>query len=78
MSLQIIENVNEIIIQGYAYADWIREIPNPQVCLAQEHFCSAIGRPGFSPCMLALVIEYSSMLYGSSLCMLAPLYACTL
>lgn len=34
MWLQMIENVNEIIIQGYAYADWIREIPNPQVDLA--------------------------------------------
>ena len=29
--VQIIENVNEIMIQGYAYQDWIREIPNPQV-----------------------------------------------
>lgn len=33
MCLQIIENVNEIIIQGYAYQDWVREIPNPQVYL---------------------------------------------
>ena len=31
MCVQIIENVNEIIIQGYAYQDWVREIPNPQV-----------------------------------------------
>lgn len=31
MCVQIIENVNEIIIQGYAYQDWLREIPNPQV-----------------------------------------------
>ena len=29
--VQIIENDNEIIIQGYAYQDWIREIPSPQV-----------------------------------------------
>ena len=34
MCMQIIENVNEIIIQGYAYQDWVREIPNPQVPLA--------------------------------------------
>ena len=31
MCVQIIENVNEIIIQGYAYQDWVREIAHPQV-----------------------------------------------
>ncbi|KAK9814840.1 hypothetical protein WJX72_012452 [[Myrmecia] bisecta] len=27
----LLENENEFIIHGYAYKDWIREIPNPQV-----------------------------------------------
>ena len=27
----MLENANEVIIHGYAYQDWIREIPNPQV-----------------------------------------------
>ena len=29
--LQMLENDNEIILHGYAYQDWVREIPNPQV-----------------------------------------------
>lgn len=27
----MLENANEVIIHGYAYQDWIREISNPQV-----------------------------------------------
>ena len=27
---QLLENANEYIIHGYAYRDWVREIPNPQ------------------------------------------------
>ena len=26
----MLENENEYIIHGYAYRDWVREIPNPQ------------------------------------------------
>lgn len=29
--MQMLENPNEVIIHGYAYQDWIREISNPQV-----------------------------------------------
>lgn len=29
--MQMLENANEVIIHGYAYQDWIREIANPQV-----------------------------------------------
>lgn len=29
--MQMLENDNEVIIHGYAYQDWIREISNPQV-----------------------------------------------
>lgn len=28
--LQLLENANEFIIHGYAYRDWIREIPHAQ------------------------------------------------
>ena len=28
--MQLLENENEFIIHGYAYRDWIREIPNAQ------------------------------------------------
>lgn len=31
MLMQMLENPNEVIIHGYAYQDWIREISNPQV-----------------------------------------------
>ena len=31
--LQMLENANEIILHGFAYKDFLREIPNPQVCL---------------------------------------------
>lgn len=31
MCVQMLENPNEVIIHGYAYQDWIREISNPQV-----------------------------------------------
>ena len=27
--VQLLENANEYIIHGYAYRDWIREIPDP-------------------------------------------------
>lgn len=41
MCLQMLENPNELIIHGYAYQDWIREIPNPQVgfTLFQDWTC---------------------------------------
>ena len=29
--VQMLENANEYILHGYAYADWLRDIPNPQV-----------------------------------------------
>ena len=32
--LQMLENANEIILHGFAYKDFLRELPNPQVCLA--------------------------------------------
>ncbi|KAK9828765.1 hypothetical protein WJX72_001972 [[Myrmecia] bisecta] len=31
----LLENANEYVIHGYAYKDWIREIPNPQVNVSQ-------------------------------------------
>ncbi|KAK9814409.1 hypothetical protein WJX72_005468 [[Myrmecia] bisecta] len=31
LNYPLLENANEWIIHGYAYKDWIREIPNPQV-----------------------------------------------
>lgn len=31
MLLQMLENANEYILHGYAYTDWLRDIPNPQV-----------------------------------------------
>lgn len=33
--VQLLENENEFIIHGYAYRDWIREIPNPHINVGQ-------------------------------------------
>ena len=31
---QLLENANEFIIHGYAYRDWVREIPDPHNTVA--------------------------------------------
>jgi acetamidase/formamidase len=33
----LLENANEWVINGYAYADWLREIPNPQVNVSKTY-----------------------------------------
>ena len=36
----MLENANEIILHGFAYKDFLREIPNPQVCLCPKPLCA--------------------------------------
>ena len=39
----MLENANEIILHGFAYKDFIREIPNPQVCPRSKSLCLIKG-----------------------------------
>ena len=39
--LQMLENANEIILHGFAYKDFLREIPNPQVRYPSSTSCCA-------------------------------------